>query len=166
MTPKNLPPLESSSQEKLIAFIQESLKRCLKRMPGWHRAELILLGVALISGAASTAYAAKTGIAGNKEEKNEAAVQPAKPEGTVQSGAKEEFEAWQIKCLVISGISFISVVSTAVYKGYKLPESVADAEQCSARLRSLEARLACAVITTEDAAKEYQVICESYPKWI
>lgn len=137
--------MENSNQENniLVQRIADSLKRVETETDRLRRASTRLIITGLFTSAAATLVAGLTAIAG-----------PLVGEG---------IPGWRLACIAAALFGFIATMCTGLEQQLKFSDRLAEANQCLARMRSLELTLSTGSQSAEQIAGEYNDTLRNYP---
>jgi len=72
--------------------------------------------------------------------------------------------AWRWTCGIVAVATAGTALTTGIQQRFKVPEAMARALTCVARLRSLELALQLSTLTPEEVGQQYEQLLASYPE--
>lgn len=128
----------------LAGRIQEHLRRVERRAARLKRLNVQVIGLNLLFSSVATLLAGVTAAGG-----------PLIGEGG---------PAWRWTCGIIAVVTAGAAFTTGLQQRFKVPEALARAFACAARLRSLELALQLSRLGPEEIGNEYDQLLTAYPE--
>ena len=75
----------------------------------------------------------------------------------------EGIPGWRLACIVAAIFALLATIFSGLEQQLKLSDRLAEANQCLARLRSLELNIAAGRANSESVATDFEDILKSYP---